>query len=187
MRSMTSCAMRAGCRSTTRPRSSSIAIFSIGKRNHKARRAMHLTPRGALAGVLLAGFLAPLAATEGPVATGAPQRAIVVTVDDLPAVPGTLDIESQEALTHKLLTAIRRSGARAIGFVNEEKLTVDGKPEARRLALLEAWLAAGFELGNHTFDHPSLHLVGAAAFEASVLRGEQILRPLLARKGLPLR
>jgi peptidoglycan/xylan/chitin deacetylase (PgdA/CDA1 family) len=116
-----------------------------------------------------------------------PQRSIVVTVDDLPVVPATLDIGTQEKLTHALVSAIQRSGAPAIAFVNETKLYVDGVLDPRRVNLLNIWLDAGFELGNHTFNHPSLHEVGPEAFEESIIKGEQVIRPLLAKRGLTLR
>jgi peptidoglycan/xylan/chitin deacetylase (PgdA/CDA1 family) len=145
--------------------------------------------RRALDLAVCAALLVPLAPFAGAPGVGearAPrsQRAIVVTVDDLPFVPPTLDIALQERCTRKLVAAIRRSGAPAVGFVNEDKLLVEGRPDPRRIALLGIWLDAGLELGNHTFDHPSLHAVGAAAFEQSILRGERVLRPLLAARGL---
>ena len=48
-------------------------------------------------------------------------------------------------------------------------------------AMLEAWLDAGHLLGNHTYGHVDAHVVGIAAFEDAILRGERQLRPMLAR------
>jgi peptidoglycan/xylan/chitin deacetylase (PgdA/CDA1 family) len=49
--------------------------------------------------------------------------------------------------------------------------------------MMRDWLDAGFELGNHTFGHLDLHAVGLEAFQADVLRGERVLRPMLAERG----
>jgi len=73
----------------------------------------------------------------------------------------------------------------AIGFVNEAKLYVDGAaiPDPAYVALLQAWLDAGLELGNHTFSHPDLHGTPLPEFEQEVLRGDIVTRQLLAAEG----
>ncbi len=91
------------------------------------------------------------------------------------------------AMTQKLLSAIRAAGAPAIGFVNEDKLLVDGARDPGRVALLQAWLDAGLELGNHTYSHPDLNRTRLPDFEANVVRGEEVTKALLAKKGRPLR
>jgi len=70
-----------------------------------------------------------------------------------------------------------------VGFVNENKLEVDGKVDPRRVAMLEDWLDAGYELGNHTYSHADINDVGVAGFEKEILEGERQLRPLLAARG----
>jgi peptidoglycan/xylan/chitin deacetylase (PgdA/CDA1 family) len=52
---------------------------------------------------------------------------------------------------------------------------------------LEQWLAAGFELGNHTFSHPDLHQVSVERYEADVLKGDDIVRPLAEQHAIPYR
>jgi len=77
-----------------------------------------------------------------------------------------------------------------IGFVNEGKLTVRGEDlqgQRVRIDLLEAWVRAGFELGNHTYSHRSLNQVPIEEFEADVVRGEPATAALLATRGLKLR
>jgi peptidoglycan/xylan/chitin deacetylase (PgdA/CDA1 family) len=64
--------------------------------------------------------------------------------------------------------------------VNEGKLYRDGEVDGR-IALLEAWLTAGLELGNHTYSHPDFNEIGVAAYQEEVVRGETVLR-LLCRK-----
>ena len=69
------------------------------------------------------------------------------------------------------------------GFVNEDKLEIDGVVEPERVAMLEAWLDAGYLLGNHTYGHLDVHAVGIPAFKDAILRGERVLRPMLAKRG----
>ena len=113
----------------------------------------------------------------------AASRTMAITIDDLPtaSVLGE-DIARAERTTRELLAAIRRAGVPAIGFVNERKLQPGGKVDPRRVALLQQWLDAGLELGNHTFAHPDLHRVDLKTFQQDVLRGEVVTKRLLAAK-----
>ena len=109
---------------------------------------------------------------------------MAITIDDLPtaSVLGE-DLPRAQRTTRDLLAAITRADVPAIGFVNERKLQPAGKLDPRRVALLQQWLDAGLELGNHTFSHPDLHRVDLKAFQDDVLRGETVTRRLLAAKG----
>jgi peptidoglycan/xylan/chitin deacetylase (PgdA/CDA1 family) len=44
-------------------------------------------------------------------------------------------------------------------------------------------VAAGFELGNHTFSHADLHAVGPDRFLAEIARGDSVTAALLAARG----
>lgn len=125
----------------------------------------------------------PAAATENP-GQHAPDRRIVMTVDDLPWVqlPAVPDAEVIDG-HRRLVAAIERAGVPAIGFVNEGKLEHEGRVRPERLAMLRDWLDAGAELGNHGHGHLDLHEVGLEAYQADILRGERQLRPLLERAG----
>jgi peptidoglycan/xylan/chitin deacetylase (PgdA/CDA1 family) len=57
--------------------------------------------------------------------------------------------------TARLLRILTRERVPATGFVNEHNLFL-GDALAARTALLEAWLDAGFDLGNHTYSHVSI-------------------------------
>ena len=52
-----------------------------------------------------------------------------------------------------------------------------------RVQMLRDWRDAGYVLGNHTYSHMDLNAKGVAAFQQDFLRGETVLRPLLAEKG----
>jgi peptidoglycan-N-acetylglucosamine deacetylase len=56
-----------------------------------------------------------------------------------------------------------------------------------RIAALNMWLEAGFELGNHTYGHTSLNRAGLKEFEDSVIQGENVTRLLLAQHNMKLR
>ena len=115
----------------------------------------------------------------------APTRTMAITIDDLPtaSVLGH-DIERAERTTRELLAAIGRTGVPAIGFVNERKLQPDGSVDPRRVALLQQWLDAGLELGNHTFSHVDLHQTDLEVFQQDVHRGDRVTKRLLGAKGL---
>src|SRR5690242_2735191 len=119
---------------------------------------MHTNPHST---ALLAVALSVLASV--PIAQPrAQQRSVAITFDDLPATAVAAvanDAASLEALTRKLLTAVRAHDIPAVGFVNEGKLFVGGGDRARRIGLLTMWLDAGLELGNHTYSHRDLNTV----------------------------
>src|SRR5512143_4077106 len=135
--------------------------------------------------LLLLLVLLPFAAAAAPTP---PARAVAITFDDLPfaAVP-TEDDAQLEAVTARLLHSLQAAQVPAVGFVNEAKLTRDGTLDPRRVDLLQSWIKAGFELGNHTYSHPSLNRIPLDAFEADLLQGETVTRPLMQGSGRPLR
>ena len=133
--------------------------------------------------VLLSVALAAPLAAQDP----APTRRMVVTFDDLPANAVTLDTGTQRAVMDGLMDALRRAGVRATGFVNESKLYENGMVIPERRALLEAWIDAGHELGNHTFSHPDLHTTALELYRQDIRHGESVTRELLhARDAAPL-
>lgn len=121
----------------------------------------------------------------------APLREIAVTFDDLPAVSVAKGDPSSLALfTDRLLSNFTAHQVPVAGFVNEGKLTVAGEGldgQEARLGLLRKWLAAGFELGNHTYSHKSLNELPIEEFEADVLRGEPATAALMGTQGRRLR
>jgi len=119
-------------------------------------------------------------------ATSASQttRSVALTFDELPATHG--DFAALQETTAKLLRTLVAEGVPAIGFVNESKLFDDDRLAART-ALLEAWLDAGFELGNHTYSHVSIDRVPIDVYKAEVIKGETVTRRLLEARGRRLR
>lgn len=115
------------------------------------------------------------------VAAQQPVRTVAVTFDDLPTVniTETGDMARREMTTNLLATLTERR-IPTIGFVNESQLYQGGSIIDARVDLLRLWLAAGFELGNHSYSHPDLHRVPLDEFQADVIRGEVVTRELLA-------
>jgi peptidoglycan/xylan/chitin deacetylase (PgdA/CDA1 family) len=119
-----------------------------------------------------------------------PDRRISITIDDLPWA-GANDhtweekksdtTRSIEKHHKKLLASMKKAKAPAVGFVNEGKLYSGDRLQKNRVAMLNDWLNAGFELANHTYSHVSMHDVSLATYQDNILKGEQLLRPMLAR------
>jgi peptidoglycan/xylan/chitin deacetylase (PgdA/CDA1 family) len=120
-------------------------------------------------------------ACHAAIATESLRREVAVTIDDLPTIAIANPGESGHlALTEGLLEALVSREIPAIGFVNESKLYDGDRLLDDRVELLRLWLAAGLELGNHTYSHPDLHRVSLEEFQSDVLHGEEVTRELLA-------
>jgi len=116
-----------------------------------------------------------------------PQRAVAITIDDLPAgAANSMSAAEILEMTTKLLGTLHDQKVPAVGFVNEQKLYKLGEVDDR-IKALNMWLDNGFELGNHTFAHTSLNRVPLQAWEEEVIRGETVTRMLLAQHKMKLR
>jgi peptidoglycan/xylan/chitin deacetylase (PgdA/CDA1 family) len=92
-----------------------------------------------------------------------------------------------DRITEDLLATFAEHGVPAVGFVNEGKLEKEREVDAFRLGLLERWLNAGLELGNHGYAHLDLHRVSPEDWQADVIRGEVETRKLVEASGGSLR
>jgi peptidoglycan-N-acetylglucosamine deacetylase len=116
-----------------------------------------------------------------------PRRQVAITVDDLPgAIPATPtangDVHELERYNEAIPAILKAHHTPAIGFVNEKRLHVAGERDARA-ALLQRWIDAGFELGNHTYSHANFNQVSLQEMEDETIRGEVITRSLLIATG----
>lgn len=116
-------------------------------------------------------------------------RAVAVTFDDLPYQAAGSDLcDPVRAMTlaEDFVGMLRPLDTRAAVFVNEGKVC-----EARRAdllpALLDVWLDAGFDLGNHTATHINIHRNEVDAYLADVDAGAPASQAALARRGRSLR
>ena len=134
--------------------------------------------------VLLAISLAVLFPTATAVHAAPPPRPLVVTVDDLPVAGGGLhaDAADRARVTDGLLAALAKHRVPAVGFV----IWANVKEPADR-AILQKWIAAGHELGNHSFGHPSLTRNEAAAWIEDAEKGRAGLDAFLRERERVLR
>jgi peptidoglycan/xylan/chitin deacetylase (PgdA/CDA1 family) len=119
-----------------------------------------------------------------PAQTPAPSRAVALTFDDLPMTPvdGGCDAAVAREVTRKILDTLARERARSTGFVNASRTCGEPTDELRD-PLLEAWLDAGHELGNHTWSHPDLVRIPLATYLGDVDKGAAPVDSLLRLRG----
>jgi peptidoglycan-N-acetylglucosamine deacetylase len=113
---------------------------------------------------------------------GAPEagrRRIAITIDDLPCAGPCNDDAEARAVTSALLGALDRAHAPAAGFVI-------GSKAGSRVGLLEQWLRAGMDLGNHTWSHADANRTPAAEYALDIDRASGLLAPLAAKHGARL-
>lgn len=97
-------------------------------------------------------------------------RPLLVSVDDLPFATGRLhpDPAERERITRALLDVLKKHRVPAVGLV------IGGKIEGDR-KLLDLWLEAGYELGNHSHGHLNYTRTGAQEYVADVEAGRREL------------
>ena len=124
-----------------------------------------------LVAVLILGCACASAPSPSPVQG---ELRVAVTVDDLPRHGPEAPGQDRLALHRALLAVLgRHQVPRVYGFVNS------GRAQPGDRAALEAWVAAGYPLGNHTAHHPTIDKVGLQAYLADVDAGEPLLAELL--------
>ena len=112
-------------------------------------------------------------------------RRVAITIDDGPVVGELKDLGRFQRITNGLIGTLQAEKVPVTMFVNEAQLNVPGQRDARA-AVLDQWLDAGFELGNHTYSHQSANQVPFERFADDVIKGEVITRPLVERRGTAL-
>jgi peptidoglycan-N-acetylglucosamine deacetylase len=125
---------------------------------------------------------APTRAQDFPQLTGT--HPVLVTVDDLPLGSNRLhpDPAERARITRDLLAVLRKHEIRAVGLVTWNN--TDG-PAGEKL--LEQWLQAGHELGNHSYRHLDYPRTDADAYIADVEKARTTLEAFLGPRGQRLR
>jgi peptidoglycan/xylan/chitin deacetylase (PgdA/CDA1 family)/ketosteroid isomerase-like protein len=118
--------------------------------------ALHRTAWQAVVCLLLS--LAPTFTTAEP-------RPVLITIDDLPITPTRLheDTAGRRQLTERLLAVLAKHQIQAVGLVTWRNVRNEDDRE-----LLNLWLDAGHELGNHSFNHLSYSNTDTATYIADV-------------------
>jgi len=124
-----------------------------------------------------------LATVSGRPAEEPEARPLLVTVDDLPIAGGGHDDPGERRrITDGLLGHLKRHGIQAVGLVTWRNVR-----DAGDRALLERWLAAGHELGNHSYGHPNYSTTPFEAYRDDMDRARVELEALLEPHGRRLR
>jgi peptidoglycan/xylan/chitin deacetylase (PgdA/CDA1 family) len=131
---------------------------------------------------IVAGLMLALAALDAQTPAA---RRVAITIDDGPVVNEMTDLGNFQRITNGLVGSFQVENVPVTMFLNERQLNVPGQRDARA-AVLEQWLNAGFELGSHTYSHPSANNVPVAQFQDDIVKGEVITRAILEQRGRQL-
>jgi peptidoglycan/xylan/chitin deacetylase (PgdA/CDA1 family) len=121
-------------------------------------------------------------------AAAAPRgRQVAITIDDLPrgGDGGGLSLTAVRATTDRLLRPFREEKIPIIGFVNEGRHVEFDRDGLRQI--LDLWLDAGADLGNHSHSHLNINRVPLDEYTADIVKGEAVLRAALSARGEELR
>lgn len=130
-------------------------------------------------------FVFFLATAQGGLrAQFAPLRPILITIDDLPIAATDLhgDARERRAITEGMLKALAKHRVPAVGLV-----TGKNHSTAQDEVLLDLWLKAGHELGNHSFAHLNYSESEITLFRDDIERERQWLAAYLQAHGKSLR
>lgn len=115
------------------------------------------------------------------------QKKVCFTIDDMPLVTyGVTDTTCQRSMMNNLIAGLTTHRIPAIGFVNEVKLYNNNQLVKFQVQLLESWLAAGLQLGNHSFAHLDYNNLSPADFFSQITRGEVVTKKMLASRNMQL-
>lgn len=103
---------------------------------------------------------------------------VAITFDDVPSMSEDLTLQEVQEVNASLLRTLDEFAVPAVAFVTGEDLMLPWQGGARR-RLIEDWIEAGFELGNHTNSHGSYHRLTVEAYQQDVQRAHEALRGVL--------
>jgi peptidoglycan/xylan/chitin deacetylase (PgdA/CDA1 family) len=130
-------------------------------------------------------FLVALTAVQAGVTPAG--RQVAITIDDLPrgGDGSGRTLAAVRAMTERLLKPFREEKIPVIGFVNEGRGTLLERDGLRQI--LDVWLDAGADLGNHSYSHLNINNVSLDDYTADITKGEPVIRAALAARGKELR
>ncbi|MFQ5599258.1 MAG: SgcJ/EcaC family oxidoreductase [Candidatus Krumholzibacteriia bacterium] len=134
--------------------------------------------------VLVCLFAIHLGTRPGQAQESRETRPLLVTVDDLPIGSGRFHRQpaERERILGGLLAVLEKHGIQAVGLVTWQNVSAPGD-----LELLEMWLEAGHEIGNHSRSHLSYTTVDIATYIRDVEFARERISDFLAARGKPLR
>ena len=124
-------------------------------------------------------FPAPVESSAAPPATlpsrGNASLQMAITVDDLPRHGPLPPGQSRLQVHRDLIAALKKHGVPQVyGFANTSH--IDEDPDL--VQALQAWVGAGYPLGNHTHTHPHMRDIGVRAYLADLDANESKLAEL---------
>jgi peptidoglycan/xylan/chitin deacetylase (PgdA/CDA1 family) len=122
-----------------------------------------------------AAIVAALLLAAGAALAKEPRLKVALTFDDLP-LNGTQPAgKTLEQITRETVAVLGKHHVPpSFGFINARKL--EDNPDGARA--LQAWVAAGHPLGNHTYSHIDLTKNSPGDFAQEILRNEPVLELL---------
>jgi peptidoglycan-N-acetylglucosamine deacetylase len=100
---------------------------------------------------------------------------VAFTFDDLPAHGPLPPGMARPAVVHSIVETLKRENMPPVyGFVNGFRVA----QYPYQIHILEAWLAGGNLVGNHTWSHPEFDKLTVEQYEANIVRNEPLLRKL---------
>jgi len=120
---------------------------------------------------------APSAARRGESKEHPPVR-LAITVDDLPGGGPEVNGYTHVQIVKDVVATLRAHHVQhAVGFVVGSML--EARPE--RKEAIDAWVQAGFEVGNHTYSHDKIDEVGLESYEKDILADRVVVDALEKR------
>src|SRR5262249_11875023 len=100
-------------------------------------------------------------------------RRIAITIDDLPGYRPVAERKANETLL-RLASALKQQQVPAMGFVIGA--LASRNTDSRKA--LDSWAGAGFELGNHSWNHKDYGRSVSKEFWEGVAQTEKLIKPL---------
>ncbi len=116
-----------------------------------------------------------------------PHKSVALTFDDMPEADFRSGGDPRVALADRFAEALREHRAPAVWFINEQVLFDAGQLVPGRVEVLERWVEAGFELGNHTFSHKNYHQSTPSEYFEDIAQGQVVSEQICARLERPIR
>jgi peptidoglycan/xylan/chitin deacetylase (PgdA/CDA1 family) len=107
---------------------------------------------------------------------------VSITFDDLPVAQSgatACELPGLALLTRKLLDPFKEEGVPLTAFVITGNRFCFGLTPDEKSEVLKLWVAAGAEMGNHTYSHRGLNNTPIEEYEQDILRADAELKSLL--------
>ncbi len=102
---------------------------------------------------------------------------IAISLDDLPyAMPARVSLDDGRSIVSDINRVLKEHGIIAMGFAVGERITPETEP------LIEAFVAAGHDIGNHSWSHPDFNKLTPDEFQAETIKTDKALSPWLVRQ-----